>query len=287
VIASPHPHLFYQNNRLRLSYAASRAGATNGLLDHFAHPGLFALGQLFSLLPANIIALPLFVRPNERDANAADDYDRRILALLVFGPAIAVIGGSAVSGGGLITIWGYPLWLFLWAWIGSVSSRVDLACLTRLAGTWTTITVLYAASLVADYSVFRSPPRCFRASSWLRKSPPGFTLKKPALAYVVSAMWLHVACRKHRPLFRRSPARTLIDGNPRRAPWVDLHDLPAGGVAVWTVGDLHVLPDVYPPVARNAAVQPPFMIPMRRGNGQVTVGWGIIRPRTPNDDVVA
>jgi hypothetical protein len=48
-----------------------------------------------------------------------------------------------------------------------------------------------------------------------------------------------------------------------------------------------VLPDVYALVARNAAVQPPLMIPMRRGNGQVTVKWWIIRPRTQSDDVVA
>src|SRR5262249_20065209 len=135
-------------------YAASRATATNGLLDHFAHPGRFALGQLFWLLPTIIIALPLLGRPYERDATAADDYDRRILALLAFGPAITVIGGSAVSGRGLVTMWGYPLWLFLGPWIVvSVSSRVDRACLTRLAATWATVTVLYAASFVVQYAV--------------------------------------------------------------------------------------------------------------------------------------
>jgi hypothetical protein len=73
--------------------------------------------------------------------------------------------------------------------------------------------------------------------------------------------------------------RTLIDGDPRRAPWIDLGDLAAsGGVVVWTAGDPRVLPETYAAVAGNVVVQPPLTIPMRRGNGYVTVGWAIIPP---------
>jgi 4-amino-4-deoxy-L-arabinose transferase-like glycosyltransferase len=108
VIVSPHVIWLYQNDWLPLGYAAARAKASNGLLDHLIHPGFFALAQLFWLLPALIIALPL-LRPYERDATVADNYDRGILALLAFGPAITLIGASALSGRGLITMWGYPL----------------------------------------------------------------------------------------------------------------------------------------------------------------------------------
>src|SRR5258708_2234342 len=108
-LMSPHLIWLYQNDWLPLDYAASRAKTTNGLLDHLTHPGLFALAQLFWLLPAIIIALPLLRRPHERDATAADDYDRRILALLAFGPAMTVLAASALSGRGLIAMWGYPL----------------------------------------------------------------------------------------------------------------------------------------------------------------------------------
>src|SRR5262249_46830725 len=66
VIVSPHLIWLQQNDWLPLSYAASRAKATSGWLDHFAHPALFALVQLFWLLPAIIIALPLLRRPYER-----------------------------------------------------------------------------------------------------------------------------------------------------------------------------------------------------------------------------
>src|SRR5262249_23129786 len=125
-IASPHLIWLYQNDWLPLNYAAARARATSGWFDHLTHPALFAIAQLFWLLPAIMITLPLLRRPYERDATKADDDDRRILAVLAFGPAITVIAGSVLSGRGLIAMWGYPLWLFLGAWIVvSLSARID------------------------------------------------------------------------------------------------------------------------------------------------------------------
>jgi hypothetical protein len=291
VIISPHLVWLYQNDWLPFGYAEARAKASSGFLDHFIHPGLFAVGQLFWLLPALIIALPLFRRPYERDATAADGYDRHILALLAFGPAITLIAASAVSGRGLITMWGYPLWLFLGPWIVvSVSSRVDRACLARLAGVWGTVTALYAASFVAQYAVLPYFNHRYRAVLF-----PGDRLAEEIsvrfhaqtgapLAYVVGTMWLGGNIGH----YSADHPRTLIDGNPRRAPWIDLRDFAAsGGVAVWMVGDLYTLPAAYAAVARNAVVQPPLTVPMRRGKGEVAVGWALIpasdRPEDEGD----
>src|SRR5215467_13589045 len=58
-IILPHLIWLHQNDWLPIDYAASRAEATNGLLDHFTHPLLFAVAQLFWLLPAIVITLPL------------------------------------------------------------------------------------------------------------------------------------------------------------------------------------------------------------------------------------
>jgi Dolichyl-phosphate-mannose-protein mannosyltransferase len=282
LIISPHLIWLYHNDWLPLNYAASRAKAGNGLFDHFTHPSLFALAQLFWLLPSIIIALPLLRRPFERDATAADDYDRRILALLAFGPAIALIAASAVSGRGLITMWGYPLWLFLGPWIVvSVSPRIDLTRLARVASVWGAVTAIYVLTFVAQYAVLPQFDHRYRAVLF-----PGDRLAQEIstrfhaqtgspLVYVVGTMWLggNIA---H---YSADHPRTLIDGDPRRAPWIDLGDLAvSGGVAVWTAGDLYTLPETYAAVAGNAVVQPPLTIPMRRGNGDVTVGWGIIPP---------
>jgi 4-amino-4-deoxy-L-arabinose transferase-like glycosyltransferase len=282
VIVAPHLAWLYENDWLPLSYAASRAKATDGLLDHFTHPALFALAQLFWLLPTIIIALPLLRRPYEPDATAADDYDRRILALLAFGPAITLIAASALSGRGLVTMWGYPLWLFLGPWIVvSVSSRIDRGCLARLAGVWGTVTAIYVLTFVTQYAVLPHFDHRYRAVLF-----PGDRLAQEISArfhaqagapldYVVGTMWLGGNIGH----YSEDHPRTLIDGDPRRAPWIDLGDLAvSGGVVVWTVGDPHTIPEPYAAVASKAAVQPPLTIPMRRGNGEVTIGWAIIPP---------
>jgi 4-amino-4-deoxy-L-arabinose transferase-like glycosyltransferase len=280
VIIAPHLVWLHDNHWLPLSYVASRAKATGGLLDHFTRPVLFAFAQLFWLLPAMIITLPLLRRPYEPDATAADDYDSRILALLAFGPAVTVIAASALSGRGLVAMWGYPLWLFLGPWIVvSVSSRIDRACLTWIAGVWGAVTAVYALTFVAQYAVLPLFDHRYRAVLF-----PGDRLAQEIsdrfhaqtgapLVYVVGTMWLGGNISH----YSTDHPRTLIDGDPRRAPWIDLGDLAAsGGVVVWSAGDRYTVPEPYAAVAGNAAVQPPLTIPMRRGNGEVTIGWGII-----------
>ncbi len=281
-IMAPHLIWLYQNDWLPLNYVASRAKATSGLLDHFTHPAVFALAQLFWLLPVIFIALPLLRRPHEADATKANSYDRRIIALLAFGPAVAVTAGSALSGRGLIAMWGYPLWLFLGCWIVvSVSSRVDRASMTRLAGIWGAVTACYVSSFVIQYAVLPYFNHRYRAVLF-----PGERLAQEIstryqaktgspLRYVVSSMWVGGNIGH----YSADHPRTLIDGNPRRAPWIDIGDLAAsGGVVVWTVGDPRVVPPAYAGAAGDADVQMPFTLPMRRGNGEVTVGWGIIPP---------
>jgi len=282
VIILPHLMWLYQNHWLPLNYASSRAKATDGLLAHFTHPALFALAQLFWLLPGISIALPLLRRPYEGDATAADDYDRRILAVLAFGPAVTVIAASAISGRGLVTMWGYPLWLFLGPWIVvSVSSRIDRTSLIRIAVVWGAVTAIYALTFVAQYAVLPHFDHRYRAVLF-----PGERLAQEIsarfyaqtgapLGYVVGTMWLGGNIGH----YSTDHPRTLIDGDPRRAPWIALEDLAVkGGVAVWTAGDLQTLPQPYVAVAGNARVQPPLTIPMRRGNGEVAIGWGIIAP---------
>ena len=74
--------------------------------------------------------------------------------------------------------------------------------------------------------------------------------------------------------------RVLIDGNPRRAPWIDLADLRSkGAVVVWTFGDPHKLPTAFRAVAEDAEIQPPFTLPFHRGGHTLTVGWAVLRPR--------
>ena len=95
------------------------------------------------------------------------------------------------------------------------------------------------------------------------------------LAYVIGSMWLGGNISR----YSAERPRTLIDGKPERAPWIDLADLRRrGAVVIWTDGDRTTVPPNYAPLAPDAEVQPPLTLPMRWGNGEMTFGWAIVRP---------
>jgi hypothetical protein len=79
--------------------------------------------------------------------------------------------------------------------------------------------------------------------------------------------------------YAASHPRNLVDGEPPRAPWIDLADLKRrGAVVVWTDSDPTRLPAKFAEIAAGALVQPSFSLPYRRGPGEVTVGWAILQP---------
>jgi hypothetical protein len=286
VVMAPHLVWLVQNDFLPFAYADARAAPVRGPLDHVVHPLVFAVSQLAFMLPALLIAAAV-VWPRGKDgkpaAGSADAFDRRIVTLLAFGPAVTTFALSAVSGRGTIAMWGYPLWLFLGLWIVLTAGRaIAGARLARIGTLWAVVFAAFALVFAASYSVLPGIDHRYRAVFF-----PGDQLGEELsrrfraatgapLAYVIGSMWEggNVA---H---YAREQPRVLIDGNPRRAPWIDLGDLVSkGAVVVWTDGDPAVIPVGLRGVAGDAQVQPPFTLPFRRGEGGITVGFAILRPR--------
>ena len=113
------PHLIWlvQNDFLPFNYAEARATPSSGLLDHLRNPAEYVTAQAFFLIPSLIIAAPLFWRSGKSvPSGSADAFDRRIVTLLVFGPALTLLALSLVTGRGTQAMWGFPLWLFLGLW---------------------------------------------------------------------------------------------------------------------------------------------------------------------------
>jgi len=291
VVVAPHLVWLVQQDFLPFGHVDSRAAPSRGLFDHILHPVVFAFGQLFFLVPALLIAAALaWPRPKAPAAAAADAFDRRIVTLLALGPAAATIVLSAVSGRGTIAMWGYPLWLFLGLWIVlRAKTAIDDARLKRLVTVWAAVFAVFAVVFVANYAVLPAFDHRYRAAFF-----PGDRLADELarrfraatgrpLNYVVGSMWdagnvSHYAAER---------PRVLIDGNPRRAPWIDLGDLRSkGAVVVWTSGDPAVMPVGLRAVAGDAQVQPPFTLPFRRGDQVLTVGWAILRPQPAFAQVV-
>jgi len=190
---------------------------------------------------------------------------------------------SAVSGRGAIAMWGYPLWLFLGLWIVLYArTALEPARLARIAAVWASVFALFAIVFAASYSVLPAIDHRYRAVFY-----PGDRLADELarrfraatgrpLVYVIGTMWdggnvAHYA---------REQPRVLIDGDRRRAPWIDLGDLRSkGAVVVWTGSDPTVMPLALRGVAGDAQIQPPFTLPFRRGDHVLTVGWAILRPQ--------
>jgi hypothetical protein len=283
VVMAPHLVWLVRNDFLPFAYASARATRSHGALDHMIHPAVFVASQLAALIPALAIAAPMrFPRP-EVAARKVDDFDRRIVTLLAFGPAATLIALSAVTGRGTVAMWGYPLWLFLGLWIVmTIGAAIDRHRLARVIAVWAVVFVGLTAAFIADYTILPKIDHRYRAAFF-----PGARLAQEIdnrfraatgapLTYVVGSMWVggNVA---H---YSADRPRVLIDGSPARAPWIDLADLKTRGAAVvWVVGDRTSVPPEYRAVAPDAQVGTPFTLPARNGIGEVEVGWAILPPR--------
>jgi Dolichyl-phosphate-mannose-protein mannosyltransferase len=299
LIMAPHLVWLVRNDFLPFAYASARAAPSRGLLDHLLHPLVFALGQLAFVLPALAIAAAVvWPRPKGADAalpvsGKADAFDRRIVTLLAFGPAATTVVMSALSGRGAIAMWGYPLWLFLGLWIVLYArTAIEPARLGRIAAAWAGVFVLFAVVFAASYSVLPAIDHRYRAVFY-----PGDRLADELarrfraatgrpLTYVISTMWDGGNVAHYAP----EQPRVLIDGDWRRAPWIDLGDLRSkGAVVVWTGSadpshkeggiDPTVMPVGLRAIAGDAQIQSPFTLPFRRGERVLTVGWAILRPQ--------
>jgi dolichyl-phosphate-mannose-protein mannosyltransferase len=282
VVMAPHLVWLVRNDFLPFAYASARAVPSHGVLDHVIHPAVFAASQLAALLPALAIAAPLRWPRPETAAPKVDDFDRRIVTLLAFGPAATLIALSIVTGRGLVAMWGYPLWLFLGLWIVmTVGATIDRRRLARVMAVWAIVFVGLAAAFVADYTILPRIDHRYRAAFF-----PGDRLAAEIdarfraatgapLAYVVANMWVGGNVSH----YSADRPRVLIDGSAGRAPWIDLADLKARGAAVvWVVGDRTSVPPEYRAVAPDAQAGAPFTLPARNGIGAVEVGWAILPP---------
>ncbi len=289
IIMAPHLVWLLRNDFLPLAYAQHRAALSGGWYDHLRHPIGFAASQLFFLLPSLLIVAPLFTaRPaaEPRIGAQTDAYDRRIVTCLAFGPILAMLATSAVSGRGAVPMWGYPLWLFLGLWLlltarGTLSYR-KLASILILA---TAVSVSFLLAFVADYTVLERFDHRYRAAFF-----PGADLGREIsdryrkltgkpLKYVIATLWDGGNVSHYAP----SRPRVLVDGDPQRVPWIDLADLRRrGAVVVWTYGDRNIVPERLGTLAKAATVQPSFALHYLRGETIVAVGWAILPPISPH-----
>ena len=282
IVAAPHIVWLFQSDFMPFAYASHRATPVRGWFDHVLHPAAFVGSQIFFLLPSFLIAAAMFWPPGEKKS-FVDPFDRRIVTLLAFGPALTMIALTAVTGRGAVAMWGYPLWLFLGLWLVMAACvSFDAARLTRIIGAWAIVFTIFVLAFIVNYLVLPPLDHRYRAVLF-----PGNRLGETLTArfhdatgaplrYVIGSMW-DGGNLAHYSL---DQPRVLIDGLPARAPWIDLDDLrDKGAVLVWTQSDPRQVPAAFAAIAPGAEPGAPFDLPMRRGDGTVHVGWAILKPR--------
>jgi len=205
------------------------------------------------------------------------------VALLAFGPGLAMIALIAVSGRGTFAMWGYPLWLFVGLWIVlMLRASLDRARLAHVVAHWSAVFAVFAVVFLVNYSVLPLIDHRYRAVFYPGDKLAAVLTQRfhdatgTKLRYVVGAMWDGGNLAHYSP----DQPEVLIDGLPRRAPWIDLADLrKKGAIVVWSGGDTAHLPAQFATIAGNAEVGAPFDLPMRRGYGALHVGWAILKPQ--------
>src|SRR4029077_16927121 len=237
IIAAPHVVWLVQTDFLPLAFAEHRAAEVRGWYDHILHPAAFIASQIFFLLASFFIAAALVWPTPLPLVGRSYAFDRRIVTLLAFGPGLAMTALIAVSGRGTFAMWGYPLWLFVGLWIVlMLRATLDRERLARVVAAWGAVFLMLAIAFVVNYSVLPLLDHRYRAVFY-----PGNTLAATLtqrfhdatgtkLRYVVGAMW-DGGNLAHYSL---DQPEVLIDGLPRRAPWIDLADLRKyGAIVVW------------------------------------------------------
>jgi len=284
VVIAPNAVWLFQHDFSTFAYGEARASVARGWFDHFVHPAMFAGSQLFFAIPSFFIASALlFPRSAAHQRIAADAFDRRIVTLIALGPGICAIVLTAVSGRGAVAMWGYPLWLFLGVWIVMVAApELTAERVNRVVAAWAFVFAVCAIAFVVNYSVLPLIDHRYRAVFY-----PGDTLAAALtqrfhdatgqkLSYVIGSMW-DGGNLAH---YSADQPHVLIDGQPRRSPWVDMNDLRAkGAMVVWTESDDKVLPPKFAAIASGAEVGKPLDLPTRRGFGTTHVGWAILKPQ--------
>ena len=190
-----------------------------------------------------------------------------------------------MSGRGTVAMWGYPLWLFLGLWLVLTAQRAcSTACGSRASlTTWAIVFTCLGAAFYINYDVLPRFDHRYRAvffpgGSLGRDIGAALSRGRPAGRSSMSSAPCGTAAMSR--ITRRASRAMLVDGEPQRAPWIDLADLKRQGAAVvWTDSDPRKLPAKFAEVAAGAVVQPSFTLAYRRGPGHVTVGWAILKPR--------
>jgi len=291
IVAAPHLIWLARNDFLPFAYAEARALPYRGFYDHFLHPFVFLVSHLGAMLPALFIAAPLFRTDTGKLWSGKLNFDFagetfRIVTLLAWGPTVLLILLSATTGRGLLAMWGFPLAIFFGAWIVMVAKiAIDRTRLSLIGAGWAIVTAIYVMIFLVHHAVLPRFHNRFSAQLYPGQEIADRMTKEferqtgEKLRYVIGRIYPAGALAHYA---REGRPQVLVDGDPRRAPWIDIADLKRhGAVVLWFDFDRKALPPYATAIARDAVVQAPLEVRWlwRKGIAEDGIGWAILKPQ--------
>jgi hypothetical protein len=259
-VVAPQALWLIEHDFQPFAYAARRA-AGGGIGDALAFLPVEALNHLpMALL---LFAAGWFGKPAADAPNAPDARALRFLLLLGLGPALLTAIAGAVTGAGLKTAWGAPMFnLSGLLVVALLANRFSIARAQRLVvGAGVLLLLLpglyfahmrYGAQITGEPLRGNWPQaRISRAleAAWAREHPG------EPLRIVAGDIWTAGLVG----MTDAHPPSVLINGDFEISPWVTLDEVEQdGGILVWRDGDP-------PPAAladpENAAIAPHVIVP--------------------------
>lgn len=282
IAISPHLEWLYRNHFPTISYAAHRAGQSEGLGSRIVAPLRFLLSQLVDISPAIAIgAFAGFLGLHTFRCRTRNGAFQFLLAFTV-GPAMLTALLSLLAGTGLRDMWGAPMWSFTGLLIVQAArERWPKISMPRLVGGIAAGFVLFPVAFVLSTSAIPS----------LRGKPSRTQWPDRAMASAFGAAWRHESGRPLRIVAAdgwlgglvavRSAERPSVftDGDIRKAPWITSDRLAKEGALVLWPGDQGAPPYLLRLQGMKPMGLMTFAWPEISRAKPLVIGWGVILPQ--------
>jgi len=281
-VIAPHLVWLVQNHFPTFNYAEARAGHGASIVHRILAPFSFLLSQIATLLPALIVAAAVGLL-RRTPLPRLDDENFRFLVFLGVGPALITAVISLLTGFGIRSMWGAPMWNLTGLLIVYVcQARAEAVSMPRLYAWVAALFVIMPFAYVLSTDL---------GPAWSGGKPSRTQWPDRAMAQAFSAAWTN---ETHRPLsivasdgwlggliaMRTEPRSSIfIDADPRHAPWITSQRLTReGALVVWQTHANDSPPATLNlPGMRMMGVKT-FTWPREPRRAPLRIGWAILVP---------
>lgn len=291
IVLAPNLWWLVTHDFLPFQYATARASRAAHWWQYGTYPLLWAVSQLFFLLPPVLLLGLYFGFRRPKPVGGSTTFAMRYVAALAIGPFVVTTVTAIALGSKLVAMWGFPLWTFLplaiLMWFApSVAPPLRIFSAVALV-VFFVVPTLYAAVEVLEPLVRdRDKATYFPGREMARQITERWhaVTGKP-LRYsggIGSGFGPGEFAPNLLAVYSPDQPHVVAHGSLRLSPWVDAEDLRRSGVVIaWQQGGPATeLPADIKAAYPAAQLQPSLVLPQKGlfTHRQVTVSYAFVPP---------